>query len=36
MITINLAAKYSDNKALNTVRFAHWTRKSYAFARLLA
>jgi hypothetical protein len=24
------------NKALNTVRSAHWTRKSCAFARLLA
>lgn len=24
------------NKSLNTVRFAHWTRKSCAFARLLA
>jgi len=24
------------NNALNTARFAHWTRKSYAFARLLA
>ena len=26
----------SANNTLNTVRFAHWTRKSYAFARLLA
>jgi hypothetical protein len=24
------------NNALNTVRFAHWTRKSYAFVHLLA
>ncbi len=26
----------TPDKALNTARFAHWTRKSYVFARLLA
>ncbi|MEE1950166.1 hypothetical protein V0R48_14350 [Pseudomonas alcaligenes] len=29
-------ANTAHNNTLNTVRFAHWTRKSYAFARLLA
>jgi hypothetical protein len=28
--------KSAYNNTLNTARFAHWTRKSCAFARLLA
>lgn len=40
-ITKELAIRFpcastAYNNTLNTVRFAHWTRKSFAFARLLA